>query len=83
MPEHPLHPRFAPVYEPQFDAERRALGLGGRDFDHFFKDVETNVCDYPWIFAEEVPESGGTLMRETRDAFPDVPPLYVYYKVKR
>jgi hypothetical protein len=77
----PFGPEFAPVYEAGFRADREALGLGGANFDHFFRDVERQILDYPWIYSTEVPESGGTLMRATRDAFPDIPPLYVYYKV--
>jgi hypothetical protein len=68
-------------YEPEFEADRRTLGLGGPNFDHFFQAVEQNTLDYPWEFSEEVPDSGGSRMRPTRDAFPDIPPLYVYYKV--
>jgi hypothetical protein len=68
-------------YEPAFYADRRNLGLGGRNFDYFFRDIEKEVLDYPWEYSKEVPESGGTRMRLTRDAFLDVPPLYVYYKV--
>jgi hypothetical protein len=83
MPEHPWHPRFTAAYDEKFYAARRALGLSGTNFNHFFRDVEGTILEYPWLNAVEVPESGGTLMRETRAAFPDVPPLYVYYKVNR
>ena len=81
MPEPPLHPRFTPCYEPDFDADRKSLGLTGKNFDHFFRNVENNVCDYPWEYSKEVPDSGGARMRETRGDYPDLPPLYVYYKV--
>lgn len=77
----PFGPRFTAVYDDDFNADRRTLGLGGRNLDHFFEDVERQLLDYPWIYSREIPDSGGTLMRETRNAFPDVPPLYVYYKV--
>lgn len=77
----PFGPRFTAVYDPDFHADRRTLGLSGPNFDHFFRDVEAQLLDYPWIYSREIPDSGGTLMRETRDAFPDIPPLYVYYKV--
>jgi len=53
--------------------DRRKLGVGGANFDFFFREIETNICDYPWIFSTEVPDSGGTMMRLTRDAFPDIP----------
>lgn len=77
----PFGPRFTAVYDDDFAADRGELGLSGANFDHFFEDVERQLLDYPWIFSREVPDSGGTLMRETRNAFPDIPPLYVYYKV--
>ena len=82
MPEPPGHPRFEPQYEPSFDADRAELGLGGSDFDHFFRSVEDHLGDYPWEYSEEVPGGGGIRMLGTRDAFPDIPPLYVYYQVK-
>lgn len=77
----PFGPRFTAVYDNDFQADRRRLGLGGRNFDHFFEDVERHLLDYPWIYSQEVPDSGGTLMRSTREGFLDLPPLYVYYKV--
>lgn len=77
----PFGPNFYASYEDQFTADRKNLGLGGPNFDHFFREVEANILDYPWINSKVVPDSGGTLMRETRYSFPDVPPLYVYYKV--
>jgi hypothetical protein len=83
LPEHPWHPPFTAVYDERFVEARTRLGLSGSNFDHFFRDVKETILEYPWLNVEEVPESGGTLMRETRAAFPDVPPLYVYYKVNR
>jgi hypothetical protein len=83
VPEPPGHPRFAPCYEPSFDADRAELGLIGRNFDYFFQGVETALGDYPWQYSEEVPDSDGIRMRPTRDAFPDIPPLYVYYRVEQ
>lgn len=74
-------PRFAPSYEPSFDTHRAGLGLSGANFDHFFREVEFYVCDDPWMqFTEEVPDSDGIRMLSTRQAFPDIPPLYVYYR---
>jgi hypothetical protein len=81
LPAFPFGPRFDASYEDAFHEDRRNLGLGGKNFDHFFRLVEENILDYPWIHSKVVPDSGGTLMRETRESFPDVPPLYVYYKV--
>jgi len=81
LPEHPLHPRFTARYEPAFEEDRKRLGLAGPNFGHFFNGVETHICDYPWEYSREVPGSGGTRMLGTRDAFPDIPPLYVYFKV--
>jgi hypothetical protein len=83
VPDPPGHPRFAPCYEPSFDADRAALGLHGADFDGFFCDVEIAIGDYPWQYSEEVPDSKGIRMRPTREAFPDIPPLYVYYRVEK
>jgi hypothetical protein len=56
--------------------------LAGRPFDHFFLAVEKIVGDYPYDESMEIPESGGIRMRATRDAFPDLPPLYLYYRVE-
>jgi hypothetical protein len=78
---YPFGPRFCAVYDGDFEADRRSLGLGGRNFDTFFHHVERQILDYPWINSKEVPDSGGALMRETREVQPDLPALYVYYKV--
>ena len=59
------------------------LGLVGENFDYFFEGVERQILDYPWINAAEVPDSGGTLMRETKGLAPDLPPLCVYYKIDK
>jgi len=77
----PFGPRFTPVYDDDFQADKQKLGLAGPNFKFFFQQVEQQILDYPWAFSEEVPDSGGTLMRPTREAFLDIPPLYVYYKV--
>jgi hypothetical protein len=77
----PFGPNFYASYEDAFGDDRERLGLGGSNFNHFFKEVERNILDYPWIHSRVVPDSGGTLMRETRYSFPDIPALYVYYKV--
>ena len=83
MPEPPGHPRFEPHYEPSFESDRAELGLSGSNFDHFFRSVESFLGDYPWEYSEEVPESEGIWMLPTRDAFPDIPALYVYYCVEQ
>jgi hypothetical protein len=82
VPEPPGHPRFEPHYESSFDADRVELGLSGSDFDHFSQSVEDHLGDYPWEYSEEVPDGEGIRMLRTRDAFPDIPPLYVYYRVE-
>lgn len=82
MPEPPGHPRFEPHYEPSFDTDRAELGLSGSDFDHFFQSVEDHLGDYPWEYSDEVPDSEGIRMLRTRDAFPDIPPLYIYYRAE-
>jgi hypothetical protein len=81
LPEHPLHPQFTARYESAFEEDRRRLGLAGLNFDYFFGEIESHICGYPWEYSREVPASGGTRMLKTRDAFPDIPPLYVYFKV--
>ena len=78
MPEHPSS-SFEPYYHGDFIEHRRRLGLAGTNFDFFFKDVEQAILEYP--YGDEIPDSGRTIMRETREAFPDVPPLYVYFKL--
>jgi hypothetical protein len=83
LPEHPWHPRFAPCYEPSFDHDKAELGLAGPNFDHFFRSVEVYVGDYPWEYSKEVPDSDGIRMLPTRRAFPDIPALYVYYRVEQ
>lgn len=77
----PGHPPFEPEHAPSFAAARARFGLSGAPFDYFFADVERNRADYPWQGATEVPDSGGILMLPTKDGFPDLPPLYVYYRV--
>jgi hypothetical protein len=59
------------------------MGLAGPNFDHFFKEVEDYLGDYPWEYSEEVPDSEGIRMLPTRMSFPDIPPLYVYYRVEQ
>lgn len=76
-------PPFEPRYGPSFRAHRRELGLAGANFDYFFRAVEVYLRDYPWEFSEEVPDSDGIRMLPTRNAFPDIPPLYVYYRVEQ
>jgi hypothetical protein len=78
-----MQPRFEPYFETSFDADRAALGLSGRPFDYFFRGVENYLANYPWKYSEEVKDSGGIRMLPTRDAFPDIPPLYVYYRVEQ
>ena len=82
MPEHPLHPRFEPSHERSFASQRAKLGLAGENFDHFFRAIENFLGDYPWEYSDEVPNSQGIRMLPTRGGFPDVPPLYVYYRVE-
>ena len=82
VPEPPGHPRFEPRYEPSFVADRVALGLGGSNFDYFFKEVEDHLADYPTISATKVLEHEEIWMLRTQSAFPDIPPLFVYYRVE-
>ena len=82
-PDHPLHPRFRPDYQPSFQIHRRELGLAGPNFDHFFRAVESFLGDYPWEYSTLVPASEGMYMLPTRRSFPDIPPLYVYYRVEQ
>lgn len=44
-------------------------------------DVEENLCNYPWEFSKEVPDSEGIRLFPTRQAHPDIPAMYVYYRV--
>jgi hypothetical protein len=81
VPEFLNHPRYTPCYEKSFDQYRRALGLAAANFDYFFREVETFICDYPRVDVIEMPGEGGMLMRSTREAWHDLPPLYIYYKV--
>lgn len=77
----PGHPPFEPIYEPSFADARSQLGLSGANFDSFFKDIERHLADYPRSSATKAPEREGVWMLRTREAFPDVPPLIVYYRV--
>jgi hypothetical protein len=76
-------PPFDPIYEPSFREDRVARGLGGPNFDHFFQAVVAFLADYPWEYSAEIPNSDGIWMLPTRNSFPDIPPLYVYYRVKQ
>ncbi len=82
MPEPPGHPRFEPEYEPSFATDRAELGFGGPSFDFVFGEIEHYLADHPWAYSEEVPDGEGIRMLSTRQAFPDIPPLYVYYMVE-
>lgn len=62
--------------------DRVELGLSGENFEYFFQDVERILRDYPRVGSVAVPGGQGILMRATLDAFPDIPPLYIYYRVK-
>lgn len=66
-------------YNPQFNADRRALGLDGPEVDFAFKAFEEHVCAFPWASTAELQD--GTRMRATEDGFPDIPRLYVYYRI--
>jgi hypothetical protein len=77
----PGHLPFEPIYEPSFAADRATLGLSGRDFDFRFKDIENDRRDYPYKESVEVPEGEGIRMMSTLKASPDLPALYVYYRV--
>lgn len=79
---HSSGPRYPPAYHPDFDVARTEQGLTGRPFDYFFLAVEHVIGNYPYADSVEVPESDGIRMRATRDAFPDLPPLYLYYKIE-
>jgi hypothetical protein len=80
-PEPPQHPRFIPVYTESFDSDRKKLGLAGQNFEHFWRDIENVICDYPWEYSPEVPNSEGIRMYPTRRAHHDIPAMYVYYRV--
>lgn len=78
----PGHPPFDAYYEPSFSEDRATLGLSGRNFDHFFQDVERVLADYPREGSTAVPGGEGVLILPTRDVALDIPPLYVYYRVE-
>jgi hypothetical protein len=73
---------YEPRYEPSFAERRRFLGLSGPNFDYFFRAAEEGLCRNPWLENEPVPEGGGIRMRPLRGA-PDLPPLYIYYRIER
>lgn len=74
--------RYAVCYEPQFEADRKTLGLDGAPFDFFFAGIEEHLSFFPWTTSsEEVPEGEGARMLPTEQGFPDIPALYVYYSV--
>jgi hypothetical protein len=77
----PGHPPFEPIYEPSFAEARARLGLSGASFDSRFADVERHLADYPRSSATKAPEHEGIWMLRTKEAFPDIPPLIVYYRV--
>ena len=79
----PRDDRFEPQYEPSFAECRARLNLSGAPFDHFFADVEDAFCKDPYFASETVPEAQGIRIRPTRESFPDLPPLYVHYRIKR
>jgi len=82
VPDHPWHDRFAACYENSFWEQRRGLGLGGQNFDHFFQGIESFLGVYPWEYSQPVPDGEGIRMLPTIEAAPDLPALYVYYRVE-
>jgi hypothetical protein len=82
MPDFPGHPRFEPHYEPSFAEDRATLRLSGSDFDYFFADVENYLADYPTVSSTSVIPHEDIWMLRTRSGFPDLPPLFVYYRVE-
>jgi hypothetical protein len=78
----PGHPPFEPRYESSFAEARTRLGLSGANFDNFFGDVERHLADYPRSSATKAPEREGVWMLRTKDAFPDIPALIIYYRVE-
>jgi hypothetical protein len=82
VPEPPLQPPFEPHYEPTFEAHRARLGLTGPNFDYFFAAVQKLLRDYPYKYSVEVPDAHGIRMYPTEAAFPDIPALYIYYRVQ-
>jgi len=72
-----------PCYEHDCETGRAKLGLNGPNFDHFFRNVENHIGNFPWDWpSEEVPDSEGIRAVPTEYAAPDIPPMYVYYRVE-
>jgi hypothetical protein len=69
-----------PEYAPSFKRSVSKHSLTGPHFDYFWADVEVAICDWPWHYSEEVPDSEGIRMRGTEYVAPDLPALYVYYR---
>ena len=77
----PPSPRYAATFDQSFDDQRAALGFSAESFENLFREVEFRICDDPWLqYSTEVPDSDGIRIVPTRQAFPDIPPLYVYYR---
>jgi hypothetical protein len=83
VPEPPLQPPFEPRYSAKFEAHRVRLGLTGEAFDYFWRAVEKQLSDYPYHrYSREVPDHEGIRIFPTEEAYPDLPALYVYYRVE-
>jgi hypothetical protein len=79
-PEEPT-PR-TPEYEPSWDESRRELNLSGPEFSPFFEDLEKLLCRDPVNQYVEALEQENLLMFPTLHVYRDVPPLWVYYRIK-
>lgn len=75
-------PPRQPSYESSWDESRRELNLSGPEFQWFFDELEKLLCEYPMNQYVEILVDEDLLLYPTLDAFQDVPPLWVYYRLR-
>lgn len=74
-------PKYGANYLESWHEDVRALGFSAKHFDSIWREPEFRLCDDPWMqYTQEIPASEGMRIMPTRQAFPDIPPLYVFYR---
>ena len=70
------------VYQRTFEDNKRALGLNGKPFEHFWRDIEKTLDDDPSnIYVRELPGSEGFRIYPTMPEHPDFLECVIYFSV--
>jgi hypothetical protein len=70
-------------YHESFEEAKQALGMTGRPFDYFWRDIATLLDEDPFnVYAREIPEQPGFWVYPTAPANADFPSCVVYFSVQ-